>query len=244
MTKTSLTRLQTFYGGFDTMALLHVMTKEEFRGKIALTSSFGADAAVLIALVAEVDPATPILFLETGKHFPETLDYVEELKNLLCLKDVRMLQPDPQMVGRIDPQGDLWSKQPNRCCWIRKVEPLEREIRESKFEALITGRKRHQTKERNEMDSIELDENNLFKINPLSNWTKDDIKREFERRNLPQHPLVAKGYPSIGCAPCTAPVAPGQDERAGRWAHTAEFPGGEQKQECGLHVAQDHDWTV
>lgn len=241
---TSLTRLQTFFGDFDASALLRVMIKEEFPGKIALTSSFGADAAVLIALVAEVDPTTPILFLETQKHFQETLGYVEELKNLLGLTNVRILTPDPQLVKNIDAGGELWKTQPNRCCWMRKVEPLEREIKEAGYEALITGRKKFQTNQRHEMDSIELDEQGIFKINPLATWMKDDIAAEFKRRNLPQHPLVAKGYLSIGCEPCTRPVKVGENERAGRWAHTAEFPGGEQKVECGLHVPQGADWEV
>lgn len=241
---TSLTRLQTFYGGFDAVALLRVMIKEEFPGKIALTSSFGADAAVLIALVAEVEPSTPILFLETQKHFQETLDYVEQLKKQLGLTDVRMLTPDPQLVKNIDAAGTLWQTQPNRCCWMRKVEPLERELKRAGFEALITGRKQYQTKERHTMETIELDEDGRFKINPLARWSKEEIEAEFIDRNLPQHPLVAKGYLSIGCEPCTRPVKTGEDERAGRWAHTAEFPGGEQKVECGLHVPQGADWEV
>lgn len=244
MTQPSLSRLQTFYGAFDALALLRVMIKEEFPGKIALTSSFGADAAVLIALVAEVDPNTPILFLETRKHFPETLAYVEELKTQLGLTDLRILTPDPQIERNIDAKGELWQHQPNRCCWLRKVEPLEREINRAGFEAMITGRKQYQTKERHEMDTIELDEEGRFKINPLATWTKEDIAAEFKKRNLPQHPLVAKGYLSIGCAPCTRPVKQGEDERAGRWSHTAEFPGGEQKTECGLHVPQGADWEV
>lgn len=244
MTQRSLSRLQTFYGAFDALALLRVMIKEEFPGKIALTSSFGADAAVLIALIAEVDPNTPILFLETRKHFPETLEYVDNLKSLLGLTDVRLLTPDPQIEKNIDAKGELWKVQPNRCCWLRKVEPLERAIKEAGFEAMITGRKKYQTKERQKMDAIELDEDGRFKINPLATWSKEDIAAEFKKRNLPQHPLVAKGYPSIGCAPCTRQVKSGEDDRAGRWAHTAGFPGGEQKTECGLHVTQDINWTV
>ncbi|MBL0318662.1 MAG: phosphoadenylyl-sulfate reductase [Alphaproteobacteria bacterium] len=240
----SVTRLQTFFGGLDALPLIRVMAKEEFPGEIAVVSSFGADAVVLLALVAEVDPTIPVLFLETEKHFPETLDYVNEVIHCLGLKDVRMLRPDPNLVNNIDKQGDLWSYQPNRCCWLRKVEPLDREIARSGLRALITGRKRFQTKDREDMDSIEIDEKGIFKINPQFSWTKDDVTREMEKRNLPKHPLVDKGYLSIGCAPCTRPVKSGEDERAGRWAHTAGFPGGEQKQECGLHVPQDADWSV
>lgn len=244
MTTPSLSRLQTFYGHFDALSLLRVMIKEEFTAQIALTSSFGADAAVLIALVAEIDPATPILFLDTEKHFQETIDYVEGLKQLLGLTNVIFLKPDPAMVGRLDKDGTLWSAQPNRCCWMRKVEPLERYLELHPIRALITGRKRYQTRDRHDMDTIELDETGRFKINPLASWAKEDISREFEKRALPQHPLVGKGYLSIGCFTCTSKVEAGADERSGRWAHTAEFPGGEQKTECGLHIASSSDWSV
>lgn len=240
----SLTRLQTFYGELDAVPLIRVMSQKEFPGEIAIVSSFGADAVVLLALVSEVDPSIPVLFLETEKHFPETLEYVETITAKLGLKDVRMLRPDPALVANIDRQGDLWSYQPNRCCWLRKVEPLDREVARAGFKALITGRKRFQTKDREEMDSIEIDEKNIFKINPQFRWTKEQVTKEMEARNLPKHPLLDRGYLSIGCAPCTRPVKAGEDERAGRWAHTAGFPGGEQKQECGLHVPQGADWSV
>jgi len=224
---------------------LQAMIKDEFKGEIALVSSFGAGSALLLSLVVEVDPALPILFLETEKHFPETLDYVKKIEKLLGLKNVIMLHPDPKLLNNIDPKGELWQHQPNRCCWVRKVEPLNRALEEMKITALITGRKRYQTKERAEMETIELhEEDNRFRINPLALWDKDRINTEIGKRKLPEHPLVAEGYLSIGCAPCTRPVKPGEDERAGRWAHTAELPGGEQKQECGIHVTGAGDWNV
>lgn len=242
---TSLSRLQTFYGGLETSALLRVMIKEEFAGKIALFSSFGADSALLIALVAEIDPSVPILFLETGKHFKETLEYLKHLESLCGLTDVRLLKPQEELLHRIDPDATLWNKQPNRCCWIRKVEPLERHLNEEGFEAVITGRKSYQTSDRSNLETIELYEDGRFRINPLANWSKAELKGEFSRRRLPQHPLVAEGYLSIGCEPCTAKVAPGQDERAGRWAHTR---GDEniQKAECGIHLQDNEtpDWEV
>ncbi len=242
---TSLSRLQNFYGDFDTEPLLHVMITQEFRDKIALISSFGADAALLIQLVANVDPTTPILFLETGKHFKETLEYVEELRKYFGLKDVRHLKPDIIMLDRIDPKGDLWKFQPDRCCWLRKVEPLDRALKEMGFEAVITGRKRYQTKERETIDTIELDDKGKYRINPLALWSKERFKKEIKERNLPQHPLVAKGYPSIGCEPCTIQVKPGEDERSGRWAHTIDLAGA-QKTECGIHIPTDQatNWSV
>ncbi len=242
----SLSRLRAFYGAMDAKLLLHAIIKEEFKGKVALFSSFGADAALLIAFVAEVDPTIPVLFLETGKHFPETLEYVQAIKKQLGLTNLQLLRPDPKLLLNTDPKGELWQTQPNRCCWMRKVEPLARAIEEQKFEAIITGRKKFQTQERHELHTIELHEDNTFRINPLVNWSKAEIRQEFLRRELPQHPLVNEGYPSIGCAPCTTPVKPGEDERAGRWRHTIDLLG-KQKQECGIHIEEaqsNPDWSV
>lgn len=224
-----------------------MMVREEFAGKIALVSSFGAGSALLLSLVAEVDNTTPVLFLDTKKHFPETLDYVETIRKQLNLKNLQMLEPREDLLKNGDPSGELWRTQPNRCCWIRKVEPLQRALDEGKYEALITGRKRYQTAQRTDMEAIEMHEDGRFRVNPLANWTKERVKEEFKKRNLPEHPLVAKGYPSIGCEPCTRPVKAGEDERAGRWAHTAELPGGEQKVECGIHLSGmpvKPDWNI
>lgn len=240
----SLSRLNAFYGELDALPLLRAMILREFPDKIAIISSFGADAALLLSLVAEVKPATPVLFLETGKHFPETLAYMGTLTKHLGLTDVRALRPDPAIAANIDAKGDLWQSQPSRCCWLRKVEPLNRAVSEMKFEALITGRRRYQTSEREQMQAIELDDKNIFRINPLALWSKGRTRTETSTRALPEHPLVAKGYLSIGCAPCTLPVAEGQDERAGRWAHTIGIEN-EQKTECGIHLPADAtNWSV
>lgn len=245
MSDVSLSRLQMFYGSLDALPLLRVMVREEFKGKIGLVSSFGADAALLLSMVAEVDKSTPVLFLETHKHFPETLEYARTLSAQLGLSNVHWLTPDIEMEKRIDPDGTLWSTQPNRCCWLRKVEPLNRAVEQLKLTALITGRKRYQTAERAEMQTIELDDKGIFRINPLAFWDKDRQKKETKARNLPEHPLVKQGYLSIGCAPCTAKVEAGQDERAGRWAHTIGIED-EKKTECGIHLSSDKisDWSV
>ncbi len=237
MNNEKLVELQKTYGALDAVDLLRIMISDVFKGKIALISSFGADAALLLALVSEVDNKIPILFLETGKHFPETLEYVETLKNKLNLQNLHFLKPDPEMLKRIDAQGDLWSSNPDRCCWLRKVEPLDRAVKELGIESLITGRKRYQNSERSSLSTIELDDKNIFRINPLANWDKARQKQEFSARNLPEHQLVSQGYLSIGCAPCTSIVKPGEDERAGRWRHTAK--NGVQKTECGLHVSTE-----
>jgi len=239
----SLTRLQNFYGEFPTHLLLRKMIREEFVGNIGLLTSFGADSGLMLALVAEVDKSTPILFIDTEKHFPQTLQYGKDLIEQFGLTNVHYLKPDPEMLGRIDESGDLWQSQPNRCCWLRKVEPLNRAIEELGLLAIVTGRKRYQTKERSEMETIEIDENGIFRINPLADWTKERQKEEVAKRNIPPHPLIAEGYKSIGCMPCTAKVGEGEDERAGRWSHTLNENG--QKSECGLHLpAKDTDWSV
>lgn len=246
MSQASLSRLQAFYGDYEAEPLLRSMITNEFKSKIALISSFGADSALLIQMVAKVDPSTPVLFLDTGKHFKETIEYVEELETLFGLTNLHRLQPREDLLQSIDPEGNLWQSQVNRCCWMRKVEPLNRLLASGKFEAVITGRKRYQTQARNDIDNVELFDDGVFRVNPLCTWTKHDIRAEFEKRELPQHPLVAKGYPSIGCEPCTKAVRPGEDERSGRWAHTIDL-GGAQKQECGIHTGGGGDgsnWMV
>ena len=198
----------------------------------------------MLSLVAEVDANTPILFLETQKHFPETLEYAKTLTQQIGLKNVKYLTPDIAMCGRIDHDGTLWSTTPNRCCWLRKVEPLKRAVKDEGYQAIITGRKRYQTKDRSEMSTIELDEDGIFRINPIAEWTKEEQQQATRARNLPAHPLVAKGYKSIGCAPCTAPVKDGEDERAGRWAHTIGLDQ-DQKVECGIHIPSNQtNWSV
>ncbi|MEI7668731.1 MAG: phosphoadenylyl-sulfate reductase [Pseudomonadota bacterium] len=241
---TSLGRLQNFYGELDAKLLLHAMIKQEFSGNIALLTSFGSDSGLLLAMVAEVDVNTPILFLETGKHFPETLAYGRTLEKQFGLKNVIWLKPDEEMLARIDSNGELWKTQPNRCCWLRKVEPLNRKAEEMGLLAIITGRKRYQTPERANMNNIELDEDGMFRINPLANWSKEQQKEAIIHYNIPPHPLLAKGYLSIGCEPCTLPVKEGQDERAGRWAHTIGVDEN-QKTECGIHLpSSDMNWSV
>ncbi len=240
----SISRLQMFYGDLDAESLLLAMIKDEFKGKIALVSSFGADAALLLSMVAE-DKATPVLFLETQKQFPETLAYAHDLTEQLRLSQVHWLTPDPVMVCRTDPNGDLCKTQPNRCCWLRKIEPLDRAVCDLGIKALITGRKRYQTPERAELETIELDDRGICRINPLALWDKGRQKQEAARRDLLAHPLAAKGYPSIGCAPCTLPVANGEDDRAGRWAHAIGLDE-EKKTECGIHLPASEvvNWSV
>ncbi|CAP57178.1 putative phosphoadenosine phosphosulfate reductase [Gluconacetobacter diazotrophicus PA1 5] len=196
-------------------------------GRVGIVSSFGSESAVLLALAAEVDPAIPVLFLETGQHFPETLAYRDRLAARLGLTDVRSIQPQPRQIRERDPDGQLWAFDPDACCALRKVEPLDEAI--IPFDAWMTGRKRSQAATRAQLPVVEDAADGRIKINPLARWTPAELDAEMTRRNLPRHPLALRGYKSIGCAPCTRPVAEGEDPRAGRWA-------GLSKTECGIHV--------
>lgn len=217
-------------------------------GKLASFSSFGAYSALLLDIIARVDKTLPILFLETGKHFYETLQYVDDLEQDLGLENLIKLYPDSKILANADSDGDLWKSNVNRCCWIRKVEPLDRHLEEYDYDALITGRRAYQTAERADMKRIELDDKGHIRINPIAFWSKDKIKEEFASRNLRQHPLVDKGYPSIGCKPCTNQVKPGEDERSGRWSHVMDYSPekGSKKSECGIHLSKEEtsEWVI
>jgi phosphoadenosine phosphosulfate reductase len=206
---------------------------ERLTGRTAVVSSFGAESAVLLHLVASVDPATPVIFLDTGKHFPETLAYRDLLIARLGLTDVRIVSPDPARLAERDATELRWSYDPDGCCEIRKVEPLARILAE--FDSSITGRKGFQSSTRTALPAIELDGGDAagrLKVNPLAGWTKADLDAYFETHDLPRHPLEAQGYPSIGCSPCTSVVKPGEDPRSGRWR-------GWDKVECGIHTPVD-----
>lgn len=207
--------------------LLRAAIRDLYPGRIALVSSFGAEAAVLLHLVAQVDTAIPVLFIDTGKLFDETLAYREQLTARLGLTDLRVLRPDPALLRARDPSGTLWFRDADACCAIRKVEPLQRGLKP--FDAWINGRKRFQAQSRATLPVVEAVDGRV-KFNPLADWTAEQLTDYASRHGLPEHPLVAQGFLSIGCAPCTQPVAPGEDARAGRWR-------GQDKVECGLHMA-------
>ena len=206
-------------------ALMEHAIYHAFAGRIALVSSFGAESAVLLAMAAAIAPNLPVLFLQTDRHFPETLEYRQMLSSHLGLLDVRDVSPDDDEVGRIDPTGGLAGFDPDACCDVRKVAPLARAL--EPFDAWITGRKRFQSSTRTTLPLFELTDGRV-KLNPLAGWNAEDIQREHQRRRLPAHPLMGQGYSSIGCAPCTMPVALGQTARSGRWP-------GLSKTECGIH---------
>jgi phosphoadenosine phosphosulfate reductase len=201
---------------------------EAFGDQLALVSSFGAESAVLLDLVSRVKPDIPVLFLDTGMLFGQTLDYRKQLAARLGLTGVRDLRPAYHDLAVSDPQAKLWQTDTDACCHVRKVLPLDRAIAE--FDAWITGRKRFHGGTRLALPVVEQADGKL-KFNPLANWTKADLDAYAVEHDLPAHPLVAQGFPSIGCWPCTNPVEEGQDVRAGRWA-------GQDKTECGIHVAR------
>lgn len=201
---------------------------EQFGGKLALVSSFGAESAVLLHLAAQVRKDIPVLFLETGMLFGQTLDYRKSLAAHLGLTDVRDLRPHYQDLATVDPKNDLWKSDTDACCHIRKVLPLDRAIAD--FDAWITGRKRFHGGDRLSMPVVEQADGKV-KFNPLANWGKEELDAYAAEHELPAHPLVAQGFPSIGCWPCTQPVEEGEDVRAGRWK-------GLDKTECGIHVAR------
>jgi len=220
-------RLNNMFRGVETQEMLNVLLRENMLGDVAAVSSFGAESAALLHMIALADRSTPVLFLDTGKHFPETLTYGADLVARLGLTGLRILTPDLAVVTKKDETGLRWSYDPDGCCEIRKVIPLEKAL--AGFDATITGRKGFQSATRAGLPRFELDGDRL-KVNPLASWSRDDIEAYFVTHDLPRHPLVAEGYPSIGCAPCTSRVLPGEDARSGRWR-------GWDKVECGIHVA-------
>ncbi|HEX4297473.1 MAG TPA: phosphoadenylyl-sulfate reductase [Devosia sp.] len=218
--------LNGMFDEMDGIGVIRQAVTDLLKDDVAIVSSFGADSAVLLHMVAAVDATLPVYFLETGKHFPETLAYVETLRSRLGLANVRWLRPDPLDLARFDPRGELWETDPDSCCHIRKTEPLEAEI--ANFGGWVTGRKRYQTAERGVLPHFELTADDRIKVNPLAYFSDADVNAYKTEHGLPEHPLFAKGYRSIGCAPCTTIVAEGEDPRAGRWR-------GLNKKECGIH---------
>lgn len=218
-------RIDARYRASSAEEVLKAAIGDEFRGRIALVSSFGAESASLLHLVASVDPSTPVLFLETGKHFAQTLSYRKRLARRLGLTDVRDIRPRTDVLSTEDPGGDLWRKSPDACCTLRKVRPLSQAL--EGFDAWITGRKQFHGGLRAALPAFEAAAP-FIKVNPLARWSAEDLDAYERRHALEPHPLVEAGFTSIGCWPCTHPTAPGEDARAGRWRGAA-------KTECGIH---------
>ncbi len=205
---------------------------QTFAPRFAMTSSFGPESGVLLHMASRIDPTLPVLFLETGFHFPETLEYKNQLAKLFGLKNVIDLKADPGRREKLikDTGGVPYEKNPDLCCQLNKVEPLDAALKG--YEAWMSGIRRHQTDFRKSIRILELYEGGFYKVSPLANMTSRDMWWYLKEHQIPQHPLYEKGYLSIGCWPCTRPIQAGDDERSGRWA-------GKSKKECGIHTFQE-----
>ncbi len=219
-------QLLMHHGGLEATEFLRILITKEFVDRITLVSSFGSESAVLLHMVSRIDKNLPILFLNTGKLFPETLRYRDQLVQLLGLTDVREIGVKRVEIERKDANGELWSVDPDSCCYFRKVVPLHEALK--KFDAWITGRKRYQSASRAHLLRVEAADGKI-KVNPIADWGGDDVRKYFSTVGLPPHPLESDGYLSIGCVTCTERVVLGQDARSGRWSGT-------DKTECGIHT--------
>ena len=197
-------------------------------GRIALVSSFGADAVVVLHMISVLDRSTPVLFIDTEMLFPETLAYQKELSEKLGLTDIRILRPDRDQMFLRDTDGLLHRSDPEACCALRKSEPLQQAL--IPFDAWITGRKRYQGGSRVGLEFFENEDDRRIKINPLAHWGKADVQDYISNNGLPRHPLAGQRFPSLGCTPCTSAIAADEADRAGRWRWR-------EKTECGIHFS-------
>ena len=227
--KLSPTEQQRLNTAFETCSPQEILAwvAQTFAPRLALTSSFQSQSLPLLHMISQIAPQTPIFFLDTGLHFWETLLFREELQRTLGLnvQDLRAdasWQPFLSRFGRTLPQED-----PDLCCFIRKVQPVQRALQG--MDAWVSGIRRDQTENRKNAQFLESEPGGLLKINPLLRWTRPEVQAYMDEHHLPVHPLLQKGYRSIGCRPCTRAIRPGEDERAGRWD-------GKSKTECGLHT--------
>lgn len=219
-------RLNRQVAGQDAAAVVKAALDPALGLKTAAISSFGAESAALLHVIAREKADVPVVFLETGQHFLQTLSYRTQLTRALGLTDVRLVTPDAEEKATLDARDDLWKTDADACCDLRKVRPLARAT--VGFNALITGRKRYQASTRAALKPFEVLDG-VLRINPLADWDSDDVEEWLETHELPRHPLVEQGYLSIGCWPCTRAVQAGEDARAGRWS-------GMDKTECGIHL--------
>ncbi|HMM88529.1 phosphoadenylyl-sulfate reductase [Bradyrhizobium sp.] len=208
--------------------IIETALKTVGRERLALVSSFGTESAALLKVMADVDPAIPVIFLDTGWLFEETLAYRDTLTSVLGLRDVRSVKPLQEALSHQDPDNELWFSDPDACCRIRKVEPLARALKP--FSGWVNGRKRFQGGARAEIPVVEEDGEKL-KFNPFAHVAREEIEAIYKLAKLPAHPLVASGYLSVGCMPCSSRTSPDEDARAGRWRDRA-------KTECGIHTTK------
>ncbi len=205
---------------------------QDYNSDLVIASSMGIDSAVLLHMVAQIDKNLPIIFLDTGKHFRETLHYRDQLVSKLGLTNLINVTPDRAAVKAQDPQGELYQSDPDACCDLRKVTPLAGKIHD--YAVRVTGRKRYQTPDRKDMPILQTSGEQV-KLNPLAYWSAKDVTAYMRKHDLPVHPLLSLGFLSVGCQPCTTRVSEGEDARAGRWRNLS-------KEECGIHFV-DGKWV-
>jgi phosphoadenosine phosphosulfate reductase len=227
-------RLNRALAGADAATILEAALSPALGLRTAAISSFGSESAALLHLIAQQDATLPVIFLETGQHFLQTLEYRGRLTGQLGLSDVRLVLPDADEKAELDVRDDLWRIDADACCDLRKTRPLARAT--AGFNALITGRKRYQNRERAALKPFEVLDG-VLRINPLADWTGDTVEDHLARHDLPRHPLVEQGFLSIGCWPCTRAVGGGENARAGRWS-------GVDKTECGIHGSRRQSMTA
>lgn len=222
------TQLQQFNETFESASPQEIIawSWETFGPDMAATSSFQTQSLPLLHMIAQAAPEMPIFFLDTGFHFPETLLFRDRLIDDWGL-NVRTLTT---LMGHADfyqRHGELHRSNPDLCCYINKVEPLQQA--KAGLAAWLTGVRRDQTEARRNTPILARERSGQCKVCPMATWTDRDVWRYIHQHDLPVHPLLSQGYMSIGCAPCTRPVGAGEDARSGRWANQS-------KTECGLHV--------
>ena len=227
MKRERLNRLIQDWLKLDGREMLQSVLQNDANARVAVSSSFGAESAVLLSLVAEIDPATPIVTVDTGKLFNETLMYRDLLADHFGLSDVRVARGAQGLIDNMDPEGGLHLINPDLCCQVRKVMAHAQAV--SNFDILITGRKQHHGGGRAALPTVNV-EGQHIKVNPLATWREAQIEAAFIEQDLPRHPLVEQGYRSIGCESCTKRTESGENARSGRWV-------GHKKTECGLHTA-------
>jgi len=218
--------LNARYQHHSAVSVMEHALREPLLGRLAMVSSFGAESVVLLHMISLIARDTPVLFLDTEMLFAETLEYQKELSARLMLQDVRLIRATRAALFEHDNEGLLHLHDPDACCNLRKSEPLQEAL--EGFDGWITGRKRYQGGQRLDLQFFEADGVRRIKVNPLAHWNSTDLQDYIVENRLPRHPLVAQGYPSIGCAPCTTRVGDGEDARAGRWRDN-------DKEECGIH---------
>ena len=210
---------------------------ERFSPRLALSTAFQVDGVALLDMAYDLDPAVRVFSVDTGRLPPETFDLIEQLRARYPGLELELLSPDARhvqaMVGRHGP--NLFYRQVEKrllCCSVRKVRPLTRHL--ATLDAWITGLRRDQWATRTDIRKVEIDHDHgaIVKLNPLAEWTEDEVWEYVRERDVPYHPLYDRGYTSIGCAPCTRAIGPGESGRDGRWWWEENAP-----KECGIHCA-------